>query len=167
MRVVLFGAMIAVILFGAPAPADAEVRIALLIGNQSYNDKVGPLKNPHNDITLIDEALQKLGFKTTLVKDAGYKEIDTAIKRHIQSVRREGQGAVGLVYYSGHGAADPDTNLNYLIPVDVANADDDDLWTTSRTLKGFVESLRAQASEATHYVLFVACRNELKLTRKG
>jgi hypothetical protein len=32
--------------------AQGEKRIALLIGNQGYNAKVGPLKNPHNDITL-------------------------------------------------------------------------------------------------------------------
>lgn len=145
----------------------AESRFALLIGNQSYNEKVGPLKNTHNDIALVGAALEKLGFKTTLVKDAGYKTIDTAIKRHIQSVRREGKGTIGLVYYTGHGAADPDTNLNYLIPVDVANVDDDDLWTNSLNLNGIVESLRAQAPDATHYVVFDACRNELKLTRKG
>jgi hypothetical protein len=30
-----------------------------------------------------------------------------------------------------------------------------------------IEGLRAQAPAATHYVVFDACRNELKLTRKG
>jgi uncharacterized caspase-like protein len=147
--------------------AQAQGRFALLIGNQSYNAKVGPLKNPHNDIVLIGAALERLGFKIMLVKDADYKAIDTAIKRHIQTVRREGEGAVSFFYYSGHGAADPDTKLNYLIPVDVANADDDDLWTNSLNLNNLVEGLRFQAPAATHYVVFDACRNELNLTRKG
>jgi uncharacterized caspase-like protein len=82
-------------------------------------------------------------------------------------VRREGEGAISFVYYSGHGAADPDTKINYLIPVDVANADDDDLWTNSLNLSNVIEGLRSQAPGATHYVVFDACRNELNLTRKG
>ena len=48
----------------------------------------------------------------------------TGIKRHIQAVRREGEGTISFVYYSGHGAADPDTKINYLIPVDVTSAED-------------------------------------------
>src|SRR5215475_8872629 len=152
---------------GASAQSSTQARLALLIGNQGYNANVGPLKNPHNDIALIGAALNKLGFKTTLVKDADYRTIDTAIKRHIQNVRREGEGTISFLYYSGHGAADPDTKTNYLIPVDVANADDDDLWTNSVNLNTVVEGLRGQAPAATHYVVFDACRNELKLTRKG
>jgi hypothetical protein len=93
--------------------------------------------------------------------------MDAAIKRHAAAVRREGQGTVSLLYYSGHGAADPDTRTNYLIPVDVAEADDADLWNVSLNLNTIVEGLRTQSPEATHYVVFDACRNELKLTRKG
>ena len=151
----------------AAQPAQPQARLALLIGNEAYNAAVGPLKNPHNDIALIGAALEKLGFKTTLLKDADYRAIDVAIKRHIQNVRREGPGTISFVYYSGHGAADPDTKINYLIPVDVANADDEDLWTNSVNLNSVIEGLRGQAPAATHYVVFDACRNELKLTRKG
>src|SRR5262245_38643411 len=159
--------LVAVLLLLGVSTAEAQSRIALLIGNQGYNAKVGPLKNPHNDIELIGGTLERLGFKTTLVKDADYRSIDAAIKRHVQSVRREGQGAISFVYYSGHGAADPDTQINYLIPVELANADDDDLWNYSLNLNTVVDGLRAQAPGATHYVVFDACRNELNLTRKG
>jgi hypothetical protein len=34
----------------------AQQRIALLIGNQAYNASVGPLKNPHNDISVVGSA---------------------------------------------------------------------------------------------------------------
>ena len=107
---------IAVVLLLLPTVvhAQAEKRFALLIGNQGYSTKDGALKNPHAD---IGEALRALAFRVTEVKDAGYKEVDTAIKRHIQAVRREGEGTISFVYYSGHGAADPDTKINYLIPV--------------------------------------------------
>jgi uncharacterized caspase-like protein len=146
--------------------AHAQKRIALLIGNQDYSAKVGALKNPHNDVLLVGAALRSLNFSVTEVKDGNYRTMDTAIKRHIQTVRREGRGTISFVYYSGHGAADPDTKINYLIPVDVANADDDDLWISSLNLNAVVEALQAQAPLATHYVVFDACRNELNLASK-
>ena len=151
----------------APANAQGEKRIALLIGNQAYNTKVGQLKNPHNDVSLVGAALRSLGFTVTEIRDADYRSMDAAIKRHAATVRREGQGTVSLLYYSGHGAADPDTKTNYLIPIDVAEADDADLWNISLNLNNVVEGLRTQAPAATHYVVFDACRNELNLTRKG
>jgi Caspase domain len=147
--------------------ASAETRMALLIGNQGYSAKVGPLKNPHSDIVLVGAALRAVGFTVTEVKDADYRSTDAAIKRHIAMVRKEGQGAISFVYYSGHGAADAGTKINYLIPVDVANADDEELWNYSINLNTLVENLRAQAPGATHYVVFDACRNELNLTRRG
>jgi hypothetical protein len=54
-----------------------------------------------------------------------------------------------------------------LIPVDVANAEDEDLWTNSVNLNSVIENLRGQAPAATHYVVFDACRNELKLTERA
>jgi hypothetical protein len=81
--------------------------------------------------------------------------------------RRAGAGTVSLVYYAGHGAANADTKINYLIPVDVANADDEEFWSNSINLNQVIEGLRKLAPEATHYVIFDACRNELNLTSQG
>ena len=147
--------------------AAAQEKFALLIGNQGYKETVGPLRNPHNDVSVVAAALDKLGFKITVVKDAGYKTIDTALKTHIQQVRRAGKDTISFFYYSGHGASDPETRINYLIPTDVDSADDANLWTNSFELNDIVSKLREQAPEATHYVVFDACRDELRLTRQG
>jgi hypothetical protein len=95
------------------------------------------------------------------------KSIDTALKTHIQQVRRAGKDTISFFYYSGHGASDPETRINYLIPVDVESADDANLWTNSFELNDIVSKLREQAPEATHYVVFDACRDELRLARQG
>jgi uncharacterized caspase-like protein len=163
----LRAAVVVLVIALLPSYARAEARIALLIGNQDYNPKVGLLKNPHDDVALVGAALKSLGFTVTELRDADYRSMDAAIKRHATAVRREGAGTISLLYYSGHGAADPDTRTNYLIPVDVAEADDADLWNYSLNLNKIVEGLREQAPVATHYVVFDACRNELNLTRKG
>ena len=81
--------------------------------------------------------------------DADYRSMDAAIKRHTATVRREGQGTISLLYYSGHGAADANTKTNYLIPIDVADADDADLWNYSLNLNNIIDGLRAQAPAST------------------
>src|SRR5262249_27566368 len=66
--------------------------------------------------------------------------------------------------YSGHGAANPDTQINYLIPVDVADPNDSNLWYQSFQQNDLIDKLSKQAPNATHYVVFDACRNELNLS---
>ena len=76
------------------ATAQEPARMALLIGNQNYNQKVGPLKNPRKDVDIIAASLTKLGFKVTVLKDADYKTMETALKRYVSEVRRAGRGAL-------------------------------------------------------------------------
>jgi hypothetical protein len=146
----------------------AAERLALLIGNKQYNDKVGPLNNPHNDIALVGDALEKIGFKTTRIKDADFTTLHTAVKGHIARVRNSGPGTISFIYYSGHGAADKSTGLNYLIPVSVPDADDTSLWQNSVELKAdVIDKIAAQAPDAVHFLVFDACRNELQLRVQG
>jgi Flp pilus assembly protein TadD len=147
--------------------AAAGRRIALLIGNQRYTEKVGPLKNPHSDVAILETALKKVGFDVMVVRDTDYRSMDLAIKRHISKIREAGSDAIDFLYYSGHGAANPVTRINYLIPVDVPDAETDDLWNQAFELSDIVDKLSTQAPDATHYVVFDACRDELKLKQNG
>ena len=146
------------------ASAETGKRFALLIGNQAYNTAVGPLQNPHNDIRIVGDALRRLGFDVVEVRDAGYREMDTAVKRHVMNVRRAGPKTVSFFYYSGHGIANPDTKANYLVPTNVTSAHGDDLWLNSFEQSQIIDRLRRRAPNATHYVVFDACRNELNVT---
>ena len=157
-------AMIVLLLALLPLQARAEARIALLIGNQVYNPKVGLLRNPHDDVARVGTALKQLGFEVTILKDADYRAMDVAIKRFITDVRSKGKGTISFFYYSGHGAANPDTQINYLIPVDVADPNDGNLWYQSFQQNDLIEKLAKLAPNATHYVVFDACRNELNLS---
>jgi uncharacterized caspase-like protein len=161
-------AAIAVLLVAmVPLVAEAESRFALLIGNENYNSNVRPLKNPHNDIAVVGNALERLAFKLTVIRDASCRDLETALRVHIQTVRRAGRNTISFIYYSSHGAADSDTKINYLIPTDVESADDTSLWTNSIELRDIINKLRSQSPDATHYVVFDACREELRLTRGG
>jgi uncharacterized caspase-like protein len=165
----MFRLVIAIFMLGAVWPvsnamAQEPARLALLIGNSDYTQKVGPLKNALNDVALVGAALNKLGFKVTIVTDADYRTMDTAIKRYVADVRQAGKGAISFFYYSGHGVADPATMINYLVPVDVSDSSDGNLWFQSYQQNEVIDKLSKQAPAATHYVVFDACRSEFNLS---
>ncbi len=156
-------AIFAIAMFFICAAAQAEPRLALLIGNQDYAAKVGPLKNPLRDIELVGAALEKLGFTVTKLANASKAQMDEAIRRHADQVRRAGPGAVSFFYYSGHGAVNPETNVNYLVPADLDSAESDALWYRSVEQPYLIELLSQRAKNATHFIVFDACRNELNI----
>jgi uncharacterized caspase-like protein len=153
------------LLLPSAASAQTEKRIALLIGNQGYDSQIGHLANPHNDIALLEKALKELGFEITTVRDMGLGGLHQAVNAYARRVQVAGSNVVGFFYYSGHGAAD--AGVNYLIPIDVKTTDTTELWDQSLRLTEITRKLKAEAGNATHFVVFDACRNTLKLTRAG
>jgi uncharacterized caspase-like protein len=112
--------------------AHAEARFALLIGNQSYDPSVGMLRNPHNDIALVGDALAKQGFELLPpVKDGKRSAILGAVRDLVRRLNSGDSGAIGFIYYSGHGAAEKDTNINYLIPIDAKDPGTTAFWDES------------------------------------
>ena len=163
-----FAAVLAASLSTAqPEPA----RLALLIGNQGYAPAVGPLRNPHNDVALVGAALTSIGFTVLApVKEARRAQILTAIRQFRDRLKAAGPGAVGFVYYSGHGAAEADSATNYLIPIDAPEPGSPTFWDEALKLDDVLKLLGA-ANQAATFVVFDACRNELatsdKSTTKG
>jgi formylglycine-generating enzyme required for sulfatase activity len=142
-----------------------DKRIALLIGNEAYASEIGRLANPHNDVALLDQALKGLGFESVTIHDAGLGALTRAVNAYARRLQAAGPSAVGFFYYSGHGASDGSTN--YLIPVDVKTIEAGELWDQSLRLTEITRKLKAEAGNATHFVVFDACRNTLKLTQPG
>lgn len=83
----------------------------------------------------MEVALKKVGFDVTVLRDADYRSMDLAIKRYVSRVRDAGTDTISFFYYSGHGAANPITHINFLIPVDVTDAETEDLWHQSSSGK--------------------------------
>ena len=159
---------LALLLLSLPSAALAQVekRLALLIGNQAYPPEIGALVNPHNDVALLERTLKTLGFQVATVRDADLATLTRAVNAYTRRLAVDGgQNAVGFFYYSGHGAADGGTN--YLIPTDVKTTDTGELWDQSLRLTEITRKLRSEAGSATHFVVFDACRNTLKLRKPG
>ncbi|WFU40134.1 caspase family protein [Bradyrhizobium sp. CB82] len=142
-------------------PAFAEKRLALVVGNQGYAPSVGPLKNPINDVTRVSSALQAAGFQVTIVRDADRIALLKAVDRYAKLIGDAGPEATSFFYYSGHGVARPSDHVNYLIPIDVKDMSDDSVWYRTVSLDYILDTLTQKAPDASHFVVFDACRNEL------
>src|SRR5436190_15084584 len=78
-----------------------------------------------------------------------------------------GPNAVGFLYYSGHGVARPEDRANYLIPIDLKDTSSTDFWFDAVKLDDILAELERAAPFAAHFVIFDACRDELKLPYKS
>jgi hypothetical protein len=98
----------------ALAPAHADKRVALVIGNSAYTN-IAPLRNPVKDARLIADTLSGLGF--TLTGGGAQIDLDKAgFDRAVQSFGAQMSSAdVALFYYAGHGIQL--RGANYLVPV--------------------------------------------------
>ena len=96
------------------APAWAEKRVALVVGNSAY-ESIAPLENPRNDARLIAKTLVGLGF--TLIGGGAQLDLTKAkLEAAIQEFGKALPGSeVGMFYYAGHGVQV--RGANYLVPI--------------------------------------------------
>lgn len=143
-----------------PTPSHQTKRLALLIGNANYGGN-SSLKNPINDATDIEIALQDFDFETTLATNLNLQEIEQKVadfSAKIEKHKQQGFHVTVLVYFSGHGLQH--SNINYLIPIDFNVSSAIDIPYKAYSDQRLLDHL----SEAhTQIVMIDACRNKLKL----
>lgn len=113
-RLFLSIAALAALLFVLAAPASAQQRIALVIGNAAYPK--GPLQHSLADGGLIAEALSSIGFEIVEGADVNSNDMRRLFGEFLQKVNAAGPGAIAFIYYNGY--AIQFEGDNYLIPVD-------------------------------------------------
>ncbi len=146
------------------SPAFADQKLALIIGNSQYDGAMGELQNPINDAQAIDSQLKRLGFKTTLVKNANKMKMLEAIDDFSNQISR---GDTVVFYYAGHGASA--NGNNYLIPIG-AQSPKNDKWFDENfiDLDTKIASVLSQSQAAYKIVVMDACRdNPVARTRSS
>jgi len=61
------------------SPAEAEPRVALVIGNSAYQGDLPALPNPANDAKLMAKTLKSIGFDVVEAEDASQDAMKKAI----------------------------------------------------------------------------------------
>ena len=146
--------LLVVLCFTLLAPIEvsaAEGRVALVIGNASYDED--PLRNPVNDSRAIAVSLRQLGFEVIEVEEADRDQMTAAMRRF---ERRLGPADTGLFYYAGHGVQVDGSN--YLIPLE-AEIDSKLSVKTEGLNVGLVLDAMEGAGSRLNIVILDACRN--------
>lgn len=142
---------VAVGVMSTPGAAWAAGRVALIVGVSNY-DKVPKLANPAKDARLVQQTLQKLGFKVTMLADPDRLQLLETIGT-FEAEARDADAAI--VYYAGHGAMID--GVNYLLPKDAIATSKTALTGTAIESSKLGEAL--SGAKAVRLVILDACRN--------
>src|SRR5882724_6354514 len=136
----------------ANQPALAGKRVALVIGNSSYQN-VAALTNPANDATAITEMFKKASFDVVEPRrDLKYMEMRRALRDFADKAR----GAdIAVIYFAGHGLEVDGTN--YVVPVDAVLERDADVDDEAIALNRIL--LAAEPATQLRLVILDACRD--------
>lgn len=153
-RTVLAFAVLSLVLWAA-GPAQAAKRVALIIGNDRYQN-VPPLQKAANDARSIGQTLKGLGFAVTVAEDLTQRRMSEQLLAFDRSVE---SGDVALFFFSGHGFEIK--GENFLLPIDVPAATDgqEELVRDSAfAAQRIIDRLQARGARTAILVLD-ACRN--------
>ncbi|VIO76383.1 hypothetical protein CI1B_63880 [Bradyrhizobium ivorense] len=147
----VFILLIGSILF-ASQPAWATKRVALVIGNSTYQN-APLLTNPANDAAAIAATLKQAGFD---VVDARLDLASSGMRRVLRDFADQVRDAdIAIVYYAGHGIEIDGTN--YLIPTDARLERDTDIYDEAFSLDRIL--LAIEPAKRLRVVIVDACRN--------
>src|SRR5262245_50722771 len=139
----------------ASAPAWAENRMALVIGQSAYKS-VPALPNPGNDAKAVSQLLTDSGFEVSQAANLSQNEMRTAISDFAGKVAAKGPDTVALVFYAGHGIQVD--GENFLIPTDIDPKREADIPMQAVRLNDILNTLTSVPSKM-RFLLLDACRN--------
>ncbi len=135
------------------APASAEKRLALIIGNSAYTS-ASRLANPANDAADMAAALKNIGFEVLLGADLDKRAFDAKVRDFARALP---SADVALFYYAGHGLQVG--GRNYLMPIDAQLQGERDLDFEGVALDFVLKQMELEREGKTNIVLLDACRD--------
>lgn len=135
------------------ASGNTVPKVALLIGNASYQQDRYSLKNPVNDIDLMAKSLRTLGFDVTRRINLPRAGLQQALSEFAAAVPA---GATSFVYYAGHGMQIG--GESYLIPTDMPLTSEQAVAMRAVSLATVLEKV-SRSRAAVNVVVLDACRN--------
>jgi uncharacterized caspase-like protein len=135
------------------APAAAEKRVALVIGNSAYTH-TAPLPNPVNDANAMAAALKEVGVEVILGLDLDKRGFDTTVREFSRIL----QGAdAGILFYAGHGLQVG--MRNYLVPTDAQLKTERDLDFETVALDFILRQMEIGREGKTNILILDACHD--------
>lgn len=127
-------------------------RKALVIGNDSYK-AVSKLENAREDARLMAKSLGNVGYQVTMKLDLTEKEMKATLRGFKNQVEAGDEVAI---FYAGHGVQL--ANSNYLIPIDVAGQDEEQIRDEGIALQRLLDDMADKKVKFT-LAMIDACRD--------
>src|SRR6202140_2228162 len=146
---------VAAALFAFAAPAQAEKRVALVVGNNDYKN-VPKLQKAVNDARTMGATLKQLGFSVMVAENqtrAAFSQTLLAFDNAVEP------GDTAFFFYAGHGFEI--AGQNFLLPTDVPAASEgqEELVRDASVLADRVIERLQNKKVRTAILVFDACRN--------
>src|SRR5467141_4132589 len=136
----------------AGQPAQADKRVALVIGNSAYRN-VAKLTNPANDAAAVAAMFKSAGFDTV---ESKLNLTVSELRKTLRDFGNKSRDAdVAVVYYAGHGIELD--GANYLIPVDATLETDADVLDETLPLDRVLFAV--EPARHLRLVILDACRD--------
>lgn len=137
------------------APARAEKRVALVIGNNDYKN-VPKLQKAVNDARTMGETLKQLGFSVMVAENQTRQAFSETLLAFDKAVE---PGDTAFFFYAGHGFEI--AGQNFLLPTDVPAASEgqEELVRDASILADRIIERLQNKKARTSILVFDACRN--------
>jgi hypothetical protein len=146
---------LAACIIGLAAPAYAEKRVALVIGNDDYRN-VPKLQKAVNDARTMGNTLKQLGFKVMVGENLNREQFSQALLAFDNALE---PGDTAFFFYAGHGFEI--AGQNFLLPTDVPAVTEgqEELLRDASVLADHVIERLQNKQARTAILVFDACRN--------
>ncbi len=141
--------------FCSSASRSAEIRFALVIGNDTY--KAATLPTSANDAGLIADTLQSAGFAVSGARNLDQDRLRRSFREFLDQVAHAGPDAVALVYLAGLGVQFE--GENYFVPTDADIKRDVDIPIQAIRISDFTRPLAALPGRVKIIILDTARQN--------
>lgn len=147
--------LLAVAFIASAAPAEAEKRVALVIGNNDYRN-VPKLQRAVNDARTMGDTLKQLGFNVMVAENLNRQAFSETLLAFDRAVE---PGDTVFFFYAGHGFEI--AGQNFLLPTDVPAATEgqEELVRDASVLADRIIERLQNKKARTSILVFDACRN--------
>ncbi|GIQ73262.1 caspase family protein [Bradyrhizobium sp. RD5-C2] len=151
----LSATLLAVAFVASAAPAQAEKRVALVIGNNDYRN-VPKLQKAVNDARTMGDTLKQLGFNVMVAENLNRQAFSETLLAFDRAVE---PGDTAFFFYAGHGFEI--AGQNFLLPTDVPAATEgqEELVRDASVLADRIIERLQNKKARTSILVFDACRN--------
>ena len=146
---------IAAALLAQAAPAHAEKRVALVIGNNDYRN-VPKLQKAVNDARTMGDTLKQLGFAVMVAENQTRQAFSQTLLQFDATIQ---PGDTAFFFFAGHGFEI--AGQNFLLPTDVPAASEgqEELVRDASILADRIVERLQRRGTRTAILVFDACRN--------